>query len=107
MGSSFLAECGALESVRLPPSVVSIGDNMLYKSGVKTLDLSHCTALTTLGSSFLQTSCSALESPVPRGPSQGCCTSHRGSRETHRALLRTVWSDEHSRDVQHPAPGRK
>eukprot|EP01063_Lacrimia_lanifica_P002196 TRINITY_DN1113_c0_g1_i5.p2 TRINITY_DN1113_c0_g1~~TRINITY_DN1113_c0_g1_i5.p2 ORF type:complete len:115 (+),score=9.16 TRINITY_DN1113_c0_g1_i5:226-570(+) len=53
VGSYFLACCDALESVRLPPSVVNIGDYMLSSSGVKTVDLSHCSALTTVGSYFL------------------------------------------------------
>eukprot|EP01063_Lacrimia_lanifica_P027457 TRINITY_DN3858_c0_g1_i10.p2 TRINITY_DN3858_c0_g1~~TRINITY_DN3858_c0_g1_i10.p2 ORF type:complete len:153 (+),score=16.49 TRINITY_DN3858_c0_g1_i10:82-540(+) len=68
LGSHFLDSCSALESVRLPPSVSNIGDDMMSGSGtassppaqlwracasrpaaLKSVDLSSCTSLTTLG----------------------------------------------------------
>eukprot|EP01063_Lacrimia_lanifica_P032112 TRINITY_DN5429_c0_g2_i7.p1 TRINITY_DN5429_c0_g2~~TRINITY_DN5429_c0_g2_i7.p1 ORF type:complete len:221 (+),score=36.67 TRINITY_DN5429_c0_g2_i7:293-955(+) len=60
IGSNFLRECPNLECVRLPPSVVNIGDDMLHGSGVKVVDLSHCTEPTTIGSNCFR-GCRALE----------------------------------------------
>eukprot|EP01063_Lacrimia_lanifica_P032105 TRINITY_DN5429_c0_g2_i10.p2 TRINITY_DN5429_c0_g2~~TRINITY_DN5429_c0_g2_i10.p2 ORF type:complete len:102 (+),score=13.28 TRINITY_DN5429_c0_g2_i10:192-497(+) len=66
IGSFFLSDCRAIltslgdECVRLPPSVEKIGKDLLRWSGVKSVDLSDCTGLTSLGDGFLA-NCHALE----------------------------------------------
>lgn len=61
IGTETFASCGALESVSFPATLNIIGEKAFYQSGLRTLDLSLCKVLTSVGD-FSFAGCTSLTS---------------------------------------------